>query len=391
VSPVIARGDRRLLLIGGSVILLLMLVIVLLTPAQHGRSYYPSSYSPGSDGAKAAYLLLEESGYQLERWEKSPVDLPSTPAGHVYILAVPFAEVEPAEKDAIKRFIGGGGRVLAMGMSAGALLPRADISYTTPERFGWLEYAPAIPSRLTSAGTVGLEDAATWNATGADVAHYMAGKDGAVVVSYSYGAGEVIWWGSATPATNAGISRNGNLQLLLNSVGGKDRRVLWDEYFHSSRRSLFAYVSTTPLKWALLQAGVLLLAVLLTFSRRNGPIRPLPRESRLSPLEFVETLGGLYRHAQATPVAIEIMYTRFRHLLARRLGLKSDAPPDVLARAARERLGYNHPGFLKTLQRSEQAMRALDLPEAEAVELVQHLSDHARALKLIPAVAKEKD
>jgi hypothetical protein len=84
-------------------------------------------------------------------------------------------------------------------------------------------------------------------------------------------------------------------------------------------------VSDTPLLWAMAQAGLLLLAVLFTFSRRSGPVRPLIEPSRLSPLEFVETLGGLYQSAHANQVALEVLYQRFQYMLKKRAGFARSA------------------------------------------------------------------
>ena len=44
--------------------------------------------------------------------------------------------------------------------------------------------------------------------------------------------------------------------------------------------------------------------------------------SRLSPLEFVQTLGKLYRRANAVHSALEIPYARFRMLATRQLGIQ---------------------------------------------------------------------
>lgn len=211
----------------------------------------------------------------------------------------------------------------------------------------------------------------------------------AVVVSYRVGQGEVTWWASATPLTNAGIKESGNLELLLNSIGDRNSRVLWDEYFHNESAGLWASVSGTPLRWGLAQLGIFAAALLLTFSRRSGPVRPLLVESRLSPLEFVRTLGGLYQHAQAAPVAVDAAYQRFRFLLARRLGLRPSAPFDELVRAVQTRLGFNEPGFETTLQRCEAAVRNADLRDTEAVELTQLLNDYSRKLQLISGSQQE--
>src|SRR5258708_17649213 len=122
-----------------------------------------------------------------------------------------------------------------------------------------------------------------------------------MVVSYKVGKGEVIWWAATRPLTNIGIQESGNLALLLGSLGdNKNVRILWDEYFHGYQRSLLAYVWEPPLLFGLLQFGFTGLVLLLTFAKRNGPIRPLYEASRLTPLEFVHTLGGLYQRAKAS-------------------------------------------------------------------------------------------
>jgi hypothetical protein len=194
----------------------------------------------------------------------------------------------------------------------------------------------------------------------------------------------VIWWASALPLANTGIKESGNLELLLNSIGERNSHIFWDEYFHGlEERSLWQTVSDTPLKWALIQLAVVGLALIVTFSRRSGPLRPLVEESRLSPLEFVRTLGGLYQSAKATNAAVEASFQRFRHMLARRLALRPEAPVLELARAAQTRLGFNQPGFAATLQRCEHAIADLELTEKQAVELTQALNDYLRQLQRI--------
>jgi hypothetical protein len=219
--------------------------------------------------------------------------------------------------------------------------------------------------------------------------HY-ASDDGPLVVSFRHGAGEVIWWADDTPLTNGGISRTGNLELLLNSIGDRGTRIYWDEFFHGPRQSLWSRVSDTPLSWLLAQAGLCALALLFTYSRRSGPIHPLIEESRLSPLEFVETLGALYKRARAAGFAIEVASGRFRHLLTRRLGLRRDLDPDALARAAHDRLGYDAGALAGTLRQCSAAVHDPELTDARAVELVQQLSNHSRELRLTPAPHQEK-
>ena len=142
------------------------------------------------------------------------------------------------------------------------------------------------------------------------------------MVAWRMGAGEILWWAGATPLTNAGLSRAGNLRLFLNTVSNAaPLTVYWDEYFHGQRASLWSYFEGTPVPWGILQAFVIALAVLFTYSRRSGPIvKPAP-VSRLSPLEFVDTVGSLYQSARAGSVAVAVSYRRLRFQLSQRMGL----------------------------------------------------------------------
>src|SRR5260370_9316771 len=74
----IDASDRKLLVIGGAILLLLTagLAFVGIDPQEQGISI-PSTYSSGSGGARAAYLLLQALHYKVSRWERSPTSLPS--------------------------------------------------------------------------------------------------------------------------------------------------------------------------------------------------------------------------------------------------------------------------------------------------------------------------
>jgi len=119
-------------------------------------------------------------------------------------------------------------------------------------------------------------------------------------------------------------------------------------------------------------------------------VRPLIEPSRLSPLEFVETLGGLYQSAQANQVALEVSYQRFQYLLKKRLGLAGQPAAAEMARAASLRLRYDRSDFAATLTRCESAVGDPGLRQKEALELVQALNDYSRDLGLIPR-AQEKN
>ncbi|MFQ5663174.1 MAG: DUF4350 domain-containing protein [Terriglobia bacterium] len=386
-------GDRRILIVAGALLLILLIGALLLSPPGQKARGFPSSYSAASDGAKAAFLVLKELGYRVERWESPAPDLPSESAGTVLVLAEPFLPPARTERHAVRAFLRRGGRVLATAGTGAIFLPQGNARRPTPPEpgFKWKRYRAALPSPLTrGAPEITLAWPARWKTKDSSHLGVYGSGEHTVVVTYRVGQGRVIWWGASSPLTNAGLTKPGNLALLLNSLGPPaETRILWDEYYHGQRGSLWSYFSGTPVTWALTQIALVFLAVCLTFARRSGPVRrPLP-ESRLSPLEFVETLGDLYRRGHASSAAVEIGYHRFRFLATKGMGLPVAASTGQIAESLQQRLGWNDPGLLKTLQRCESARLHPDLTDADATHLVQALHDYARALQLTPQKREE--
>ncbi len=396
-------GDRKILIAAGALLVILMGAAALLTPPpQQEESFYPSTYSADPGGAKAAYLLLKELDYEVERWEQPPTELPAAAGdaeGTVLVLAQPIYPASGADLTALKRYFSNGGRVLATGLQASLLLhDLTDELQTERCEAEWTSYPARVPSAVTRGApriTLGApaqfgpwfcwEDRAT-----GPLALYGDGKK-AVVVTFSVGRGQVIWWAGSTPLTNAGLLRDSNLALLLNSLGPPETtRVLWDEYFHGRHGSVTDYFGRTPLRWGLLQLALLFLAVCWVYARRSGPVRAPVTESRLSPLEYVETVGDLYHRAHASAAAVELAYQRFGFRLAQQLGLPARATPEQLSEAAARRLGRRDPELLRVLRRCESAKKRTGLRDDEALALVQSLHDYGRILQLTPTTKETR-
>jgi hypothetical protein len=378
--------------LGGAVALVVLVVgAVILTPPEGTKAELPTTYSSGSGGAKAAYLLLKESGYSVERWERSLAELPEPP-GKVLIIADPMMAPEREERKRLHQFIQDGGRLIVTGMFAGTLLPE---NSSVPDLLGgmaWKKVSALSPSPITRATPqITLAPQSYW-ASGSSATPLYGEGEKAFVVQYKYGKGEVIWWASATPLTNSGLKEPGNMEFLLACVGDRQQtHVMFDEYFHGHRHSLSASVANSWLPWLFLQLAVVAVAVLFTYSRRSGPIFVPAGEVRLSPLEFVQTLGGLYEHAGAASVAVDISYQRFRYWLTRRLGMAGNASLQDLEHAVRDRWKFQDPKFIETLRDCESARYFPDLRSEHALELVRRLYDYADKLKLFRLSSKEKD
>ena len=83
-------SDRKLLLGAGAITLLLAAgTFALAPPARDQQSPVPSSYASGSGGALAAYLLLVNLHYDVQRWEEPPTQLGDRGSNAVLVLAEP--------------------------------------------------------------------------------------------------------------------------------------------------------------------------------------------------------------------------------------------------------------------------------------------------------------
>jgi hypothetical protein len=381
--------DRKLV-IGAACIFLLLIALAVLFGGEAGtKAEVPSSYSTGSGGAKAAYVLLSESGYRIHRWEKTLHDLPQG-AGKTLVLAEPNEAPTREDRERLKAFIFEGGRVIATGMFAGTFLPENNSVPDPVAGMTWRKVSALAPSEITRAAPeIVLAPEARWRSFSPAYPLY-GDEDDAVVVKYPYGRGDVLWWAAATPLTNAGLKEQGNLEFFLACLGDSKAEILWDEYIHGYRETLASSIAHSGVKWLVLQLGLLALAIVATFSRRSGPICRPVADVRLSPIEFVQTLGGLYENAGTASVAVDICYQRFRYWLTRRLGVASNTSVEELQFAVRERWAFADERFIAILRRCEAAKNDPYLQGAVALHLVQELDEYAVRLKLFQAARKEK-
>ncbi len=389
------QKDRRLLLWCVGIGLALCVAVGFLLPgANNNKNPLPSTYLSGQHGARAAYETLLRSNYPIERWERPLAELAATAGPEtVVIFAEPLTR-EPANLKAVRQILERGGRVLATGFWGAFILPGE--AGSTPETFNFAacKLEPEGLDPLASTGEVWMVPEAAWKpGNPAHRVDYTCAGEPAVV-EYDWGKGHAVWWASSTPLENGSLARANDLDLLLNSLGPRQgHRFYWDESLHGEIRTAWSYASGPS--WTLLWIGLAALALLvvLSFSRRSGPVRELPAAARATPIEFLDALGSLYRNAGAASTAVAIALERFRRNVLRLSGLRGK-PMDAgeLAAVLRRRFPQTGESLEDDLKACEEAAWGETVTAREALKLIQKLHGHQERLNAAakPAAASRE-
>ena len=371
--------DRRLLLwFAGIGLGLAVLTGFLLPSGNNNDNPLPSTYLAGRHGARAAYETLLGAGYPIERWERPLGELAATAGPEtVVILAEPFKR-EASDLQAVRQILERGGRVLSTGYLGGFMLPGATLEPPAGFNFADCRLEPAGLDPLAASGEVWMTPEAAW-AVGNPAHRVQYDCNGQpAVVEYAWGKGHVVWWAGSTPLENGSISRASNLDLFLNSLGPlQGHRFYWDESLYGDVRSVWSFASGPSL--TLLWIGLLALGLLvvLSFSRRAGPVRDLPAPVRATPLEFLDALGSLYRNAGAASTAVAIAWERFRRHTLRDCGLRGQKMGAAeLAALIRHRFAAADASLEADLAACEEAAWGETVTPRQALKLIQTLHLH---------------
>ncbi|MBD0370150.1 MAG: DUF4350 domain-containing protein [Pyrinomonadaceae bacterium] len=206
-----------------------------------------------------------------------------------------------------------------------------------------------------------------------------------LLADYGYGAGRIVILSDPFIIANSGISRADNLHLAVNIIGAANDLIAFDEYHHgraTTHNQLLSYFAGTPVIAMLGQLGLIILVAVWTSGRRFARPLPLPSVDRRSKLEFVASMAELQQRSRAYDLAIENIYLRTRRVLARYVGLDSNAPRAEIAERVAARSAINRQELESLMRECEDAMAGEPLSARHALLLVSKLREVERTLGL---------
>ncbi|HEV7396919.1 MAG TPA: DUF4350 domain-containing protein [Pyrinomonadaceae bacterium] len=416
---------------------------------QSESEMYPnrSTYNAGATGTKALYDLLTESGYKVTRWRESPSALFSEARQEVSTFVVVGRTILPFEEEEAKNILlwvkKGGCLVLIDRKPDIKLLPQtgdwrvsddliqypgdvdpgnqtdmtqgvpsvhpvqptlltAAVESVKPSRFASVirySYSPSsddakkmkvlLSKDSTEEEPEGSDDALNKKAAKdasppAPVTHLQDSR-GALLIDYPHGAGRIIVLSDPFIIANGGIQLEDNVQLALNTIGGRSGLIAFDEFHQGraiARNAFAAYFSGTPILAMAGQLVLVILVILWTQGRRFGRPLPLPNVDRRSSLEFVASMAELQQRARALDLALENIYSRTRRVLTRYAGVDYHSSRMQIAERVAARSVLNESQLEAVMRDCENTINGAPISERQTIALAKKLRDIEAALGL---------
>jgi len=377
--PLIRSREVAFAVAGLSFVAVLSAATTILSPPVSESLPPGSSLSKGPAGSAAAYRTLQALGYDVRRSFEPMASLQVIPASTVVILANPQRLASVGDRRALQSMISAGATVLATGCFAGSFYSDGP-PVAGPEEAAQ-SFSSLRPSPLAAgAQTISMKGGCLRPDLSSRFLPLYGAGDTSVVGVWRMGNGAAIWWAGNTPLENSAVDRSGHLELLLNAAGAPGKTILWDEFYHGQQRSLYSYARHTPLPWLFAQLALVGVVAAAMYARRQTPVFERTPEPRVSPLEFVETMGGLYARADTAADAVATARARLKRLIADATGMTTAAGNDLLAAGAAARLRVDATELAAVLAAADDGSRHGAIVPAEALSLVRRMQTIAASV-----------
>jgi hypothetical protein len=380
------KNAKAILLVGGlfAVLVALNFVFFVDTRAAEEDEFTGnrSSYRSTPFGTLAFYALLEESRFNVTRFEKPFTELKEHEPGTLIVIAPPEThQPNDAEFAALNKWVEAGGLLIIIDRQIDVEI--GDARAHTHNADAKSSVRPLQPTPFTrSVQRVRLSEHATRVEVDSRSATYHIGDEqAAVLADAQVGKGRVVLLTDQYVVANNGISEADNVILALNLLEGRPQgKVAFDEYHHgygasSTGGGLLSYFRGTPVPWMMAQAALIAALVVYSYGRRFGRPIPLRQERRTTNLEFVSSMANITRLAEASDLAMENIYSEFRKRLCRFSGVQSKIENGRLAAAAARRGKLDEAELTRLLSRCEEIARGEQASDPELLKLVTRIRE----------------
>jgi hypothetical protein len=273
-----------------------------------------SSYATSQHGDAAYAELLGKAGHPVDQVRNLPHSSPPTAEATVFLLDPSI--VRTADLQALRRFVGTGGKLVAAGLSQDAM---HELVSRVPERASGSRRLPMEGLQIETGG------AAVWRGEG-------------LVATRRVGSGTVELLADSSPLQNRLLGSADNAAFGLALAGPPSRPVEFLESYHGYGRG--SGLSALPLAWKLLLGGLGLAALvyMVARGRRFGPPEEEGRSLAPPRREYVDSLAAVVARSKRRDAAVGPVRREARDAVLRRASLPPDVEDDAVRVAAR-RLG----------------------------------------------------
>lgn len=264
--------NRRWLWLGAITLSATILFTLVAAPSTGKLNNSGSTYSRSPDGYGAWYAFMEKQGTPVKRWQKpfdnlpgvsspsiSPTEIQTKTQNGITLLRVNKQLGEEWLNSQEENWVKKGNTLVVLGVRES--VTEAKFSSIQESSAGGVKVDTRRREELPEAGKQSLGD-----------------RFGAVVWQQKLGKGQAIFATTPHLAANAYQDEPGNYKFLAQLVTQTGNLVWVDEYIHGYKdqevrakedaEDWIVYLAKTPLLPALLQAGVLLLVLVLAQNRR---------------------------------------------------------------------------------------------------------------------------
>lgn len=362
---------RELLLIAGGACAILALVLwgALRAPDNDRQTGVATTYSSGDNGAKAFYLLLEQSNLAVSRIRTFALDKDSDGAV-LWILS--SSALPPLDADAALAFVKSGGTLAAPPDLLADLFTRAGVTGVHVEKSACGDKKPCAVSTISKLGFTAPQGSLR-HLTRVDPDDVPASVNGEpIVASYALGDGHVVSLGALDSLRNHTIGDGDAGPFWVHLAAELGEKHMFDEVHTGyGNLNLVTLIWRAPYRWAALDLAFVLAVGVWGFGSRARRADAEPPTRRRETRDHVQAVASWWGRSGDVGLPLSALLTGLDARAAGRLHAAGGRTFLAWASAVRPELGarataaWEHAELLLSLPRRGISMRDVVTTAAE--------------------------